>query len=176
MSRTDTSIAAVAASIASPRRSTIVSMAARIDDEGRRQQHVVAAHAVDRPAHRIDHQPARHRFALDARMQLQFRVERLLAAAIGDELEALEQAASAHVADEGMIAEPLASAGARDARPARARCAKQIVAAYHPLHRQRRGAGERMTHIGVAVLEGARALARWRRKSCSCISSAPIGA
>src|SRR6516162_7525328 len=78
-----------------------------IDDEGRRNQHVVAADPVRRPSHGIDQQPTRHRFALDARVQPQFRVEWLLAAAIGDELDALEQAASAYVTDEGMIAEPL---------------------------------------------------------------------
>src|SRR5437588_5990080 len=33
----------------------------RIDDKRRREQHMVAAHAVDRAAGRIDHQPARHR-------------------------------------------------------------------------------------------------------------------
>src|ERR1700752_1829253 len=42
-----------------------------IDDEGRRKQDVVAALAVDRPPHGIDHQPAGHGFVLDARMQLE---------------------------------------------------------------------------------------------------------
>jgi hypothetical protein len=35
-------------------------------DEGRRQQHVVAAPAVDGAAHRVDHQAARHRWSLMA--------------------------------------------------------------------------------------------------------------
>ena len=61
-----------AASTASPSRSTIVSIAPLVDDERRRQQHVVAARAVDRAAHRIDHQAARHRLALDPRVQLAF--------------------------------------------------------------------------------------------------------
>src|SRR5262245_4447604 len=128
-----------------------------IDDEGRGKQDVVAALAVDRPAHGIDHQPPRHRFVFDARMQLQFRVERFLAAAIGDEFESLQEAAPAHVADEGMIAEALL-------QPARKICAlrsdvgQEIVAAYHPLHGQSGGAGERMTHIRVRVLEGTGAL------------------
>jgi hypothetical protein len=43
---------------------------------------------------------------LDPRVQLA-RIERLLAAAIGDELDALKQAASADVADERMVAEAL---------------------------------------------------------------------
>ncbi len=90
-------------------------------------------------------------------MQPQFRVEWLLAAAIGDELDALEQAASAHVADEGMIAEPLLEP-AREVCPLRAHVGQQIVAAHDPLHRQRRRAGKRMTHVGVTVLERARAV------------------
>ena len=51
-------------------------------DERRRDQDVIAVDAVDRPAHRIHHQPALHRFALDRRMQLQRGIERRLAAAI----------------------------------------------------------------------------------------------
>src|SRR5579864_4569999 len=78
-----------------------------VDDEGRRQQDVVAGNAFDGSAHRVDHEASRHRLALYARMQLQLRIEGLLAVAIGDKLEALKQAASAHVADEGMVAEPL---------------------------------------------------------------------
>src|SRR5262245_39976635 len=126
----------------------------RIHDEGRRQQHVVAARAIDGPSHRIHHEAARHRLALDARMQRELGIEGLLAVAIGDQLEALQQAAPAHVADERMIAEALL-------QPAREICAlrrhvrEQVVAADDPLHRQTRGAGERMTRIGVAELEGA---------------------
>src|SRR5213080_2213035 len=60
-----------------------------IDDERRRDQHVVAARAVHCAAHGIHHQAARHCFTLDARMQLQFRIERLLGAAIGDQFYAL---------------------------------------------------------------------------------------
>src|SRR6266511_4683419 len=43
-------------------------------------------------------------------------------------------------------------------RALRAHVGQQIVAAYHPLHRQRGGTGERMTHIGVRVLEAPRAV------------------
>ena len=49
------------------------------DDERRRQQHMVAVAAVDRAAHRIDHQAAAIASRLDARMQLQRRVEGRLA-------------------------------------------------------------------------------------------------
>src|SRR5262249_56641492 len=41
---------------------------AGIDDERRRKQDVVAAHAVRRAAHGIDHQPARHRLPLHPRV------------------------------------------------------------------------------------------------------------
>src|SRR5262245_54232838 len=79
----------------------------RIHDERRRQQHVIAARAIDGASHRIHHEAARHRLALDARMQVELRIERLLAVPIGDQLEALQQPASAHIADERMIAEAL---------------------------------------------------------------------
>src|SRR6266536_1366047 len=127
----------------------------RVHDEGRRQQHMIAAHAVDRPAHRIDHQAARHRLALDSRVQLQPGIKRLLGAAIGDQLEALEQTASAHIAHVGMISEPLVEA-AREVCALHPHVRQQLVAAYHPLHGQSRGARNRMTHVSVAVLEGAR--------------------
>src|SRR5919201_3916585 len=128
-----------------------------IDDEGRWEQDVVAALAVDRPGHGIDQQPAGHGFALDARMQLQFRVERRLVAAIGDEFESLQQAAPAHVADEGMVAEALLQP-ARKVRALRPNVGVEMVAEYHPLHGQSGGAGERMTHIGVRMLKGAGAV------------------
>ena len=84
------------------------------DDERRRQQHVVALPAVDGAAHRVDHQPFGHGARLDARVQLQPRIERLFAAAIRDQLDCLEQAAPADVADlrvrtEGRV-QPLAQA------------------------------------------------------------------
>src|ERR1700739_3455912 len=48
---------------------------ASLDDEGRRQQNMVAGHGIDCPAHRIDHQPPRHRLALDARMEFRRGIE-----------------------------------------------------------------------------------------------------
>src|SRR5262245_15577482 len=76
---------------------------------------------------RYDNGIERHRFALDARVHLQFRIEWLLGAAIGDELDPLEQAASAHITDEGMIAEPFLEP-AREVCPLRAHIGQQIVA------------------------------------------------
>src|SRR5216684_6884275 len=127
----------------------------RLHDEGRRQQHMIAAHAIDRAAHRIDHQAAGHRLALDSRVQLQPGIKRRLGAAIGDELEALEQTASAHIAHVGMIAEPLVEP-AREVGALRPHVGQQLVAAYHALHGQGRGACKRMTHVSVAMLKGAR--------------------
>ena len=53
-----------------------------------------------------------------------------------------------------MIAEALLQS-ARQICALRGHVREKVVAAYDPLHRQSRGAGQRMTHIGVAVLEGA---------------------
>src|SRR6266404_3232747 len=60
-----------------------------VDDEWRRNKHVIAVHAVNRAAHGIHHQSAGHRFTLNARMHLQFRLECLLGAAVGDKLYGL---------------------------------------------------------------------------------------
>src|SRR6266853_1919109 len=60
-----------------------------VDDEWRRNKHVIAVHAVHRAAHGIHHKSAGHRFTLNARMHLQFRLECLLGAAVGDKLYAL---------------------------------------------------------------------------------------
>ena len=88
---------------------------------------------------------------------LRCRIERFLGSAVGDQLDALEQAAPAHVADEGMIAEALLQP-AGEMRALHADIGEQIVAADDPLHGERRRAGERMAGIGVAVLESARAV------------------
>src|SRR5438445_7307059 len=74
------------------------------DDERRCNKDVVAAAAVDGAPHRIDEQPTLHRFALDPRVQAQGGIERRLARAIGDQLDAAEQAPAADIADMGMIA------------------------------------------------------------------------
>ena len=90
------------------------------DDVGRRQQQMVARAAVDRAAHRIAQQPARHGLGLDPRVQPVLGRERPLARAVGDELQALEQAAAADLADVRMIAE----ARGRAARAACAPCCR----------------------------------------------------
>ena len=118
---------------------TISSISASACDEGRREQHVVAGIAVDRAAHRVNHQPARHRGGLDARVQLQRRIERRLGRAVRHHFQRHEKAAAADVPDMRMAGEarwrPL-----RRPAPARAHGVEQIVALDHLLHRKRRGA------------------------------------
>ena len=71
---------------------------------------MVALDAVDGPAHRIDHEAARHRLALDASVQFQRRIERPLARPVADQFEPPEQPAPANVADERVLAEALLKA------------------------------------------------------------------
>src|SRR5579871_999844 len=78
-----------------------------IHDERRCDQDVVTGRAVDRAAHWIDHQAARHGFALDERIDLQSRRKRLLRIDFGDQLDAAEQAAAADVADVMVVGETL---------------------------------------------------------------------
>src|SRR5687767_5600835 len=121
-------------------------------DEWRRDQDVVAALTVDRPAHRIHEQTARHRLALDLRVQFRFRVERRLARAIRDQLHTPEQAASADVADMRMLIKALAQHCAK-------RCAtlahlrQQTFALDHMLDGERGRTGDRVSEVGVTVLE-----------------------
>src|ERR1700733_10393116 len=55
-----------------------------VHDERRSEQNMVSPDAVDRAAHRVDEQAARHRFALDQRVQLQWRSKGLLGITVGD--------------------------------------------------------------------------------------------
>lgn len=125
--------------------------------KGGREQHVVALAAVDGAAHRIDHQPARHGFALDTRMQRERGVEGLPGCPVLHELDAHEKAPAPDVAHLRVAAqralEPFAQAGALFAH-----ARQQAVAADHVLHGERCRAGDRMAQIGVAVLEKAAAL------------------
>ena len=68
---------------------------------------MVPLRTVDGTAHRIDHQPSRHRFALDGGVQLEGGIERLLAAAISDEFDGAEQAPPPDIADMGMVGKTL---------------------------------------------------------------------
>ena len=71
---------------------------------------MVALDAVDRAAHRIDHEAPRHRLALDARVELERGIERSLARAVGNELERPKEPAPADIADERVLPKALLEA------------------------------------------------------------------
>ncbi len=142
-------------------------------NEGRRQQDVVATLAVDRAAHRVDHQTTRHGLLLDSRVQLARRVEGRLAAALVHQLDAAKQTAAAQLAHMRVSAERGLQRAGQELTVV-AHFVHQAIARYHFLHGQRRGAGHRMAQVGVAMLEEAAALAHastMRR----CASTAPMG-
>ena len=60
---------------------------------------MIASGAIDRASHRIDHQAARHGFALDPCVQLQLRSKYLLGIAIANQFDSAEQTAPADVTD-----------------------------------------------------------------------------
>ena len=111
-------------------------------------------HAIDRPAHWIDHQAPIHRLALDARVQFRRGIERPFAGAVADQFERPKEAATTNVADERVLAEafletPLKPCAHLD------HVGEQPIPPDDILHRERRRGGHRMAHIGVAVLKGA---------------------
>src|SRR5262249_26389212 len=73
------------------------------------------------------------------------------------QFDGLQKSAATHVADEGMIAEPLVEA-AGEIRALLAHVGQELVTPDYALHRQGSGASERMAHIGMAVSERARTL------------------
>src|SRR5258707_15136176 len=107
---------------------------------------MVAAVAIHRPACRITGEAVFERGGLDPLMELEAGIERRAAGAIGDQLDGLEQAASAHIADVPMIAEALGQSSlevtAKDLDPF-----EQLLFADDPLHLERRRAGERVREI-----------------------------
>ena len=129
----------------------------RVDDVGRREDHVVAALAVDRAAHRVAGQAAREGLALHPLVQLQRRVEDRLASR-GRRTNSTAQNRPRPRMSPTWRWLPKRSVSAR-LQP-RAHGAARSPAARprdHLLHRQRRGAGDRMRLVGVAVQEGAAA-------------------
>src|SRR5437870_4393288 len=67
----------------------------RLEDEGRREQEMVAAHAVDRPAHRVARQPGIQCLRLEPGVDAPRRVERVLRGAVLHQLDAPEKATKA---------------------------------------------------------------------------------
>ena len=127
------------------------------DDEGRREQHVVAAQAVDRAAHRIAISPRPCPRASPARGASPGSNGALVARS-AHELDAHEQAAAADVADVRMVVEALAAARspARARARARSRAGRRARSPAAPRAPRRR---RRVAEVGVAVLEEAAAAA-----------------
>src|SRR3979409_1810168 len=118
---------------------------------------MVAAAAIHRPAGRITGEAACERGGLDPLVELEAGIERVAAGAICDELDGLEQAAPADIADVPVIAETL------DQPPLEVIAEipdpfEQFLFTNNPLHLKRRRAGERVREIGMSVLESSRAL------------------
>src|ERR1700722_388432 len=124
------------------------------DDEGRREQDMVSPDSVDRAAHRIDHQAARHRFLLYARVQLARGIERSLRTAVGDKLDAAEQPAPSDIADMRIVGEALLQPSLQTFAH-RPDIGEQAVAPDDLLNCEAGGCGHRMAHIGMAMLEEA---------------------
>src|SRR5690242_8127566 len=121
-----------------------------IDDEGRRQQYVVAALPIDTAARWIADETLLHALLQHTMMEPMPRVEGGLGGAIADQFNADQQAAAANVADMMMVAGPLL-----ERRPQPPSLSLYVLQqgflANDLLHRQGRRAGHRMTHVGVAV-------------------------
>src|SRR5882757_2455004 len=119
---------------------------------------MIPAAAIHASASGIAAEAAFERDRLDALVQLQRGIERRAGGAIGDEFDGLEQAAAPDVADMAVIAETLGQSpfelSAESPDPV-----EQLLVVDHPLHLERRGAGQWMRQIGVAMLERARTVA-----------------
>src|SRR5688572_31478778 len=118
---------------------------------------MVAAHAVERAAHRVAEKPQLHGFGLDPCVDLARGIERLLAGAILHQLDAPEETAAADIADVRMRLEPTAQTRFEAARES-AHAFDQSAFGESPLHGERRRACDRMADVGVPVLKEARAL------------------
>jgi len=77
------------------------------DNEGRREQHVVSAHAVGGAASRITHQSSRHGLALDAGVEFERGIERLLGLTVLDQFDTEKQPAAADITDMGVLRKPV---------------------------------------------------------------------
>ena len=119
---------------------------------------MVARFSVDGAAHRVANQAAGHRLRLDPRVELELGIEGRLGGAVGDQLDGPQQAPAADVADMAVVGEAIDERAlqrfAHLAHPG-----QQAVLADRALDGQRGGAGNRMAHIGMAVLEETAALA-----------------
>src|SRR5258708_18738304 len=104
---------------------------------------MVAVTAVHGSAPRVAAKPAFERRGLDPLMELERGIERRPGGAIGDQLDRLEQAAAADVADMPVIAEALGEPPF-ELNPKVLHSVEQPLLADDFLHLERRGAGHRM--------------------------------
>src|SRR6266436_10454523 len=118
---------------------------------------MVAAAAVHRPPDGITGEADFERGGLDPLVELEAWIERFAAGPIGDQLDGLEQAASADVADVPVIAQALRQSSlevtAEIPDPF-----EQFLFSDNPLHLKRRRAGEGVREISMSVLESSRTL------------------
>lgn len=68
---------------------------------------MVTSHAINRPAHRVDHQPARHGFTFHGHIQFARRVERRFIEAVSYDFYGTKKTAAADIADMMMIVKTL---------------------------------------------------------------------
>src|SRR5450759_4109017 len=122
---------------------------------GWREQDMIAAAAVHRPARRVAGKPAFERCGLDPLIELERGIEWRARSTIGNQFDGLEEAAPTDVADVPVIAEALG-------QPPLKMIAKvlypveQLLFANNLLHLKRRGTSHRMGEVGMSVLESTR--------------------
>lgn len=122
-------------------------------DERRREQHMIAVFAVDGAVHRIHHQAALHRLALDDDgVQPLLRIEGLFRCAVPHQFDADEEPTPANIADVRMLRMPFTQRRAQ-LLAARLHVVEQFVFGDHVLHGKCRRARRRVTDIRVTVLK-----------------------
>src|SRR5205809_7393498 len=116
---------------------------------------MITAATVHAAARGLAAEDSLERERLDPLVQSRRRIERGTGGAIHDEFDGLEQAATPDVADMPVITktlgQPPLELSAKTLDPV-----EQLLVIDHPLYLERRGAGQRMGQIGMAVLERAR--------------------
>jgi len=102
------------------------------DNEGRREQHVVSAHAVGGAASRITHQSSRHGLALDAGVEFERGIERLLGLTVLDQFDSdviYQQLAEINAVPASWMRDPAAIQQLREARAQQQQMQQMVDAA-----------------------------------------------
>src|SRR5215469_8295494 len=113
---------------------------------------MIAMLAVSGAAGRIAAEPAFECRRLDLLVQLEAWIERLLAGAILDQLDRLEQAAASDIADMAVIAEAFGQP-LLEMLTQLLDVVEHLLLSDHPLHFECRCAGHRVRQVSMAVLE-----------------------